>query len=68
MKTDAPNDFIWDMIKAYEKEVNKQMNRDETKRNLNDINKPIYEFIGNYCEKTLGKNHALNNMTSYFRY
>ena len=55
MKTDAPNDFIWDMIKAYEKEVNKQMNRDETKRNLNDINKPIYEFIGNYCEKTLGK-------------
>ena len=59
MKTDAPNDFIWDMIKAYEKEVNKQMNRDETKRNLNDINKPIYEFTGNYCEKTLGKNHAL---------
>ena len=59
MKTDAPNDFIWDMIKAYEKEVNKQMNRDETKRNLNDINKPIYEFTGNYCVKTLGKYHAL---------
>ena len=68
MKTDAPNDFIWDMIKAYEKEVNKQMNRDESKRNLNDINKPIYEFIGNYCEKTLGKKQALKNMTSYSRY
>ena len=55
MKTDAPNDFIWDMIKAYEKEVNKQLNRDETKRNLNDINKPIYEFIGKYSEKTVEK-------------
>ena len=51
MKTDAPNDFIWDMIKSYEKDVNKQLDRDESKRNLNDINKPIYEFIGKYCEK-----------------
>ena len=50
MKTDAPNDFIWDMIKSYEKDVNKQLDRDESKRNLNDINKPIYEFIGKYCE------------------
>ena len=45
MKTDAPNDFIWDMIKAYEKEVNKQMNRDETKRNLNDIKEIINEIL-----------------------
>ena len=51
IKTDAPYAFVWDMMKAYEKE------NPTKKKNWSDINKPIYEYEGAFSDKKVDFTH-----------